>query len=164
MVNRTRRSIKGDQGLTNAKSTPASTSSEPQALDPLYGIYWQHRSQLIQEQSSSQTELDRSILNLSMSAIGASVAVITALHAVDLRIINLGFVFDSWKAFGIAIIATTESFNTSVHDYAVCIDQAYADIFGSSPTTSKRELNIIDKFVDFCRHLLPTGRLNFLAR
>jgi hypothetical protein len=195
MVNRTHTNAKDDQaaalkakpprggtsspspqvaGQTNAESAPVTDASEPQTLDPRYPIYWQYYIHLVEEQSQSQTELDKSILNLSLGALGVSFAIITALSGIASRVIDLPLVFASWVVFSIAIVATTESYNSSIQDYSQHILRAHSVIFGEtsestpSPETmgiaSGRKLNWLNKSFQRCRAWLGTERLNITAR
>jgi thiol-disulfide isomerase/thioredoxin len=102
-----------------------STVESEEKLDPKYPIYHQHYLYLAKEQSDSQNEHDRAIINISSASLAASIAIIKPMSDLFGPVVDVGWVFASWFGFCIAISSVIESYQRSVDEYDVELEKCY---------------------------------------
>ncbi|MCW3062259.1 MAG: hypothetical protein JWQ02_4080 [Capsulimonas sp.] len=120
---------RGNSSVEPASVETVEPASVETSTDPRYSHYIQYYLHLVREQSESQNELDKSIINISSASIAASIAIIKPLYD-TVGISFLWLVFISWIAFCCAIMCTIESYQRSVNDYREPIANCHSLMFG----------------------------------
>lgn len=113
---------------TPAASPPASTPEAKEA-ELRERLFKEHYDELVKKQISNSENFDKSVLTLSASGLGLSLAFVKDVTPL-VQAYGRGLLILSWGLFGVAIVATIASFMTSqtairfqmtaAHEYYIC--------------------------------------------